>query len=245
MRPWRTKEPAGPRYPLRSPPHFHLRPGRATDSDAAAPPASGRSRAHRGADCRRERLFAAHPFHGRSAGPGGAIPGALDIYHGLAAAACGPEEIADLRQHIHAQRAWAVAPRDVRAGSRSGPSAGGKEKLITMLEALAGRVEARARTAERLLPRGRRLLRGRSDVALRNQQREGDRLARRLCVGPCVICSYLGVNTVLKPTRGIFRCCWWRFCTSPGAAHTSLPRISGKAPRAFGILYLEPPAGGL
>lgn len=72
----------------------------------------------------------------------GDIRGALDIYHELAAAAVDPEESADLRQRIatlsarlgSAQPAVDAAPESAR----------GKDRLISMLEALAERVEARA-----------------------------------------------------------------------------------------------------
>ncbi|WP_297670828.1 tetratricopeptide repeat protein [uncultured Desulfovibrio sp.] len=72
----------------------------------------------------------------------GDIRGALDIYHELAAAAVDPEESADLRQRIatlsarlsSAQPAVDAAPEPAR----------GKDRLISMLEALAERVEARA-----------------------------------------------------------------------------------------------------
>ena len=76
----------------------------------------------------------------------GDTKGALDIYHELAAAATAPEESADLRQRI--------ATLNARLGSEqpekpvqdaAGPdAASGKNKLISMLEALAERVEARA-----------------------------------------------------------------------------------------------------
>ena len=76
----------------------------------------------------------------------GDIKGALDIYHELAAAAVHPEESADLRQRIttltarlgNAQTADSVQP------AATAEHASGKDKLISMLEALAERVEARA-----------------------------------------------------------------------------------------------------
>ncbi|RHH26235.1 tetratricopeptide repeat protein [Desulfovibrio legallii] len=75
----------------------------------------------------------------------GDIKGALDIYHELAAAAVDPEEIADLRQRISTLSArLGGGPTASAPAADPAPSAGGKEKLITMLEALAGRVEARA-----------------------------------------------------------------------------------------------------
>ena len=74
------------------------------------------------------------------------IKGALDIYHELAAAAVHPEESADLRQRIttltarlgNAQTVDPVQP------AATAEQASGKDKLISMLEALAERVEARA-----------------------------------------------------------------------------------------------------
>ena len=76
----------------------------------------------------------------------GDIKGALDIYHELAAAAVHPEESADLRQRIttltarlgNAQTVDPVQP------AATAEHASGKDKLISMLEALAERVEARA-----------------------------------------------------------------------------------------------------
>ena len=76
----------------------------------------------------------------------GDIKGALDIYHELAAAAVHPEESADLRQRIttltarlgNAQTVDSVQP------AATAEHASGKDKLISMLEALAERVEARA-----------------------------------------------------------------------------------------------------
>lgn len=76
----------------------------------------------------------------------GDIKGALDIYHELAAAAVHPEESADLRQRIttltarlgNAQTVDTVQP------AATAEHASGKDKLISMLEALAERVEARA-----------------------------------------------------------------------------------------------------
>lgn len=76
----------------------------------------------------------------------GDIKGALDIYHELAAAAVHPEESADLRQRIttltarlgNAQTVDPVQP------AATVEHASGKDKLISMLEALAERVEARA-----------------------------------------------------------------------------------------------------
>ena len=76
----------------------------------------------------------------------GDIKGALDIYHELAAAAVHPEESADLRQRIttltarlgNAQTVDSVQP------AAKAEHASGKDKLISMLEALAERVEARA-----------------------------------------------------------------------------------------------------
>ncbi len=81
----------------------------------------------------------------------GDIAGALDIYHELAAAATGDVESADLKQRI--------ATLSLRLQNESAPqkepapeadtgiaSGGSKDKLISMLEALAERVEARAQS---------------------------------------------------------------------------------------------------
>lgn len=75
----------------------------------------------------------------------GDIKGALDIYHELAAAAVAPEESADLRQRIATLSArLGGGPAAPAVEESPAPTPGGKEKLITMLEALAERVEARA-----------------------------------------------------------------------------------------------------
>ncbi len=76
----------------------------------------------------------------------GDIKGALDIYHELAAAATAPEENADLRQRIatlNARLGSAQPVEQTLETAESGASTG-KDKLISMLEALAERVEARA-----------------------------------------------------------------------------------------------------
>lgn len=76
----------------------------------------------------------------------GDIKGALDIYHELEAASVHPEESADLRQRIAtlSARLGSVQPAEA-AQPQAGPEpASGKDKLISMLEALAERVEARA-----------------------------------------------------------------------------------------------------
>lgn len=77
----------------------------------------------------------------------GDIRGALDIYNELAAAATLPEECADLQHRIatltarlgHQAEAAEPAPAPEAESGRS------TDKLISMLEALAERVEARAR----------------------------------------------------------------------------------------------------
>ena len=76
----------------------------------------------------------------------GDIKGALDIYHELAAAAVHPEESADLRQRIATltARLGNVQTSDTVQPVASAEQASGKDKLISMLEALAERVEARA-----------------------------------------------------------------------------------------------------
>ncbi len=76
----------------------------------------------------------------------GDIKGALDIYHELAAAAVHPEESADLRQRITTltARLGNVQTVDAVHPAASAEQASGKDKLISMLEALAERVEARA-----------------------------------------------------------------------------------------------------
>jgi len=76
----------------------------------------------------------------------GDIKGALDIYHELAAAAVHPEESADLRQRIAtlSARLGNAQPAEPVRQTTDAPQASGKDKLISMLEALAERVEARA-----------------------------------------------------------------------------------------------------
>lgn len=78
----------------------------------------------------------------------GDIKGALDIYHELAAAAVGPEENADLRQRIATLSARLVNAQEAEQEQAPAQpeSSGGKDKLISMLEALAERVEARAQS---------------------------------------------------------------------------------------------------
>ena len=76
----------------------------------------------------------------------GDIKGALDIYHELAAAATAPEESADLRKRIatlNARLGSAPPVEQTQEPAEAGGSTG-KDKLISMLEALAERVEARA-----------------------------------------------------------------------------------------------------
>lgn len=76
----------------------------------------------------------------------GDIKGALDIYHELSAAATAPEESADLRQRIatlNARLGSAPPAEQTQEPAETGGSTG-KDKLISMLEALAERVEARA-----------------------------------------------------------------------------------------------------
>lgn len=76
----------------------------------------------------------------------GDIKGALDIYHELSAAATAPEESADLRQRIatlNARLGSAPPAEQTQESAETGGSTG-KDKLISMLEALAERVEARA-----------------------------------------------------------------------------------------------------
>ncbi|MEG6502499.1 MULTISPECIES: tetratricopeptide repeat protein [unclassified Desulfovibrio] len=76
----------------------------------------------------------------------GDIKGALDIYHELAAAATAPEESADLRQRIATlnARLGSAQPEEPAQDAAAPEAASGKDKLISMLEALAERVEARA-----------------------------------------------------------------------------------------------------
>lgn len=78
----------------------------------------------------------------------GDIKGALDIYHELAAAAVGPEESADLRQRIAtlSARLGSAQETEQEQASAQPESSSGKDKLISMLEALAERVEARAQS---------------------------------------------------------------------------------------------------
>ena len=76
----------------------------------------------------------------------GDIKGALDIYHELAASAVHPEESADLRQRIATLTARLGNAQTMDSVQPAAPAeqASGKDKLISMLEALAERVEARA-----------------------------------------------------------------------------------------------------
>lgn len=78
----------------------------------------------------------------------GDIKGALDIYHELAAAAVSPEETADLQQRIAtlSARLGNAQESDEAQPPAQAESASGKDKLISMLEALAERVEARAQS---------------------------------------------------------------------------------------------------
>lgn len=78
----------------------------------------------------------------------GDIKGALDIYHELAAAATAPEENADLRQRIATlnARLGSVQPMGQTFETAESGGSTGKDKLISMLEALAERVEARAQS---------------------------------------------------------------------------------------------------
>ena len=76
----------------------------------------------------------------------GDIKGALDIYHELAAVAVAPEESADLQQRIAtlSARLGSAQEMEQEQPPQQEESASGKDKLISMLEALAERVEARA-----------------------------------------------------------------------------------------------------
>ncbi|WP_291440883.1 tetratricopeptide repeat protein [Desulfovibrio sp.] len=76
----------------------------------------------------------------------GDTKGALDIYHELAAAATAPEESADLRQRIATlnARLGSAQAEEPAPDTATPEAASGKDKLISMLEALAERVEARA-----------------------------------------------------------------------------------------------------
>lgn len=76
----------------------------------------------------------------------GDIRGALDIYHELAAAAVDPGENADLRQRITTLNARLGNSAAEPAPDPFPASSSGKDKLISMLETLAERVEARAQT---------------------------------------------------------------------------------------------------
>ena len=79
----------------------------------------------------------------------GDVKGALDIYHELAAAASTPEENAELMHRMatlrsmltseHAQKESSPSARDETSGT-------GKTRLISILESLAERVEARAQS---------------------------------------------------------------------------------------------------
>ena len=76
----------------------------------------------------------------------GDLQGALDIYTELAAAAAGSSEQEVLQQRIDMLRTQLEgAAADDLAPSPPEPAAG-KDKLISMLEALAERVEARAQS---------------------------------------------------------------------------------------------------
>ena len=72
----------------------------------------------------------------------GDIRGALDIYHELASAAVAPEEIMDLHQRIATLNSRLGSIQTITAPAPE--TARGKDRLISMLEALAERVEARA-----------------------------------------------------------------------------------------------------
>ncbi|WP_165065751.1 hypothetical protein [Desulfovibrio sp. ZJ200] len=76
----------------------------------------------------------------------GDIRGALDIYYELAAAAVSLQETADLQQRIAtlSARLGTAQEADEAPPPAQPESASGKDKLISMLEALAERVEARA-----------------------------------------------------------------------------------------------------
>lgn len=76
----------------------------------------------------------------------GDVRGALDIYHELAAAAVDPGENADLRQRITTLNARLGNTAEEQTPDPFQASSSGKDKLISMLEALAERVEARAQT---------------------------------------------------------------------------------------------------
>jgi hypothetical protein len=75
----------------------------------------------------------------------GDISGALDIYHELAAASIDREEKADLTRRIAALNAKLAAAQEGASppAAPDSDTATGKDKLISMLEALAERVEAR------------------------------------------------------------------------------------------------------
>ena len=77
----------------------------------------------------------------------GDIKGALDIYQELAAVAVSPEESADLKLRMNTLRSRldnVHEPEMDQAASQEDVGSDGKNRLISMLEALAERVEARA-----------------------------------------------------------------------------------------------------
>lgn len=76
----------------------------------------------------------------------GDIRGALDIYHELVAAAVNAEEGADLRQRISTLTTRLNAASEGQEQAPQSESPISKDKLISMLEALAERVEARAQS---------------------------------------------------------------------------------------------------
>ena len=76
----------------------------------------------------------------------GDLQGALDIYTELAAAAAGSPEQEVLQQRIAMLRTQLEGAAAEDLVPPSPDMAGGKDKLISMLEALAERVEARAQS---------------------------------------------------------------------------------------------------
>lgn len=148
MRPWRTKANCRASIPLR-PPRFllpHLRPRPRQRIPTPQPPGL---RSLPGPPWSRlpavKRLFRCAPVPWPKCWPNRATSRQRWTFTRLAAAAVDPEEIADLRQRISTLSArLGGGPTASAPAADPAPSAGGKEKLITMLEALAGRVEARA-----------------------------------------------------------------------------------------------------
>ncbi len=79
----------------------------------------------------------------------GDIKGALDIYHELAAAASTPEENAELMHRMATLRSMLTSEqfqKEASSATKDETSGTGKTRLISILESLAERVEARAQS---------------------------------------------------------------------------------------------------